>query len=64
MLQLISSLIADEDGATAVEYSLIATLIAVAAITAMTAMGVSLQSMFVAVSDHIDGALQAGGGTN
>jgi len=64
MLQLISSLISNEDGATAVEYGLIAAFIVMAAMTAMSALDVSLQSMFVAVSNHIDGAVQASGGTN
>jgi len=64
MLQLISSLISNEDGATAVEYGLIAAFIVMAAMTAMSALDISLQSMFVAVSNHIDGAVQASGGTN
>lgn len=64
MIRFISCLIADETGATAVEYGLIASLIAIAAIFAMTSMGMSLQSMFQTVSAQIDGALQSGGGTN
>ena len=64
MIRFISCLIADEEGATAVEYGLIAALISIAAIFAMTSMGMSLQSMFQAVADKIDGAIQAGSGTN
>ncbi len=36
----------DEDGATAIEYGLIAALVSVAAIGALTAMGQSLSTMF------------------
>jgi pilus assembly protein Flp/PilA len=64
MFQFIHKLIADEAGATAVEYGLIATFIAIAAITAMMALDVSLQSMFNTVANHIDGAVQASGSTN
>ncbi len=40
----------DESGATAIEYGLIAALVSVAAIGALTAMGTSLQTMFTTVS--------------
>jgi pilus assembly protein Flp/PilA len=40
----------DESGATAIEYGLIASLIAVAAIVAMTTVGSKLQSTFSNVS--------------
>ena len=40
----------DESGATAIEYGLIAALVSVAAIGALTAMGDSLNTMFEAVS--------------
>lgn len=40
----------DDSGATAIEYGLIAALVSVAAITALTTMGSSLKSMFEAVS--------------
>ena len=43
-------LIRDEKGATAIEYGLIAALIAVAAITAMQGLGTSLNSTFTNVS--------------
>lgn len=39
MLSIFRRLMKDEQGATAIEYTLIASLIAVAAITAMTAVG-------------------------
>ena len=40
----------DESGATAIEYGLIAALVSVAAIGALTAMGGSLTTMFSTVS--------------
>ena len=56
MTKLISRFIKDEDGATAIEYGLIAALIAVAIITAVTALGTNLSSTFnnvsTAVSDN------------
>ena len=42
----------DESGATAIEYGLIAALIAVAAISAMTTLGTKLTSTFRAVSNQ------------
>ena len=49
----------DEDGATAIEYGLIAALVSVAAIGALTAMGNSLSTMFNTVSSSLSSA--AGG---
>jgi pilus assembly protein Flp/PilA len=46
----------DEDGATAIEYGLIAALVSVAAIGALTAMGSSLSAMFNTVSSALSGA--------
>ena len=57
------SLIADESGATAIEYGLIAALVSVAAIGALTAMGGSLQTMFTNVSNALDTAVTSGTGT-
>lgn len=42
-----------DDGATAIEYGLIAALIAVAAITAMTALGTDLSATFNNVSNNL-----------
>ena len=52
----------DESGATAIEYGLIAALVSVAAITALQAMGGSLQTMFSKVA-NILGSAVAGGTT-
>jgi pilus assembly protein Flp/PilA len=45
-MKFINILFRDEAGATAIEYGLIAALIAVAAITAMNGLGTQLQSTF------------------
>ena len=47
-------LLRDSRGATAIEYGLIAALIAVAAITAMTSIGSRLGSTFNNVSSNLD----------
>jgi len=47
-------LLRDSRGATAIEYGLIAALIAVAAITAMTSIGSKLGSTFNNVSSNLD----------
>ncbi len=57
MINNLSKLIRDESGATAIEYGLIAALVSVAAIAALTAMGASLNTMFTAVSDALNGAV-------
>jgi len=49
-----------EDGATAIEYGLIAALVSVAAISALSAMGDSLDSLFTTVSNSVDSALPEG----
>ena len=46
MFATLSKLLKNEDGATAIEYGLIAALIAVAAISAMQLVGTSLTSTF------------------
>lgn len=51
-----NKLLKDEQGATAIEYGLIAALIAVAAITAMGAVGDQLDNTFTTVSDEMAGA--------
>ena len=49
-------LLKDEQGPTAIEYGLIAALIAVAAITAMGAVGDQLDNTFTTVSDEMANA--------
>ena len=59
MLQLFTKLQTDISGATAIEYGLIAALVSVAAIGALSLMGGSLDSMFTAVSGQLDSAVSA-----
>jgi len=50
------SFLSDESGATAIEYGLIAALVAVAAITALGAMGNSLSNLFNTVASELNDA--------
>ncbi|MFN9498315.1 MAG: Flp family type IVb pilin [Erythrobacteraceae bacterium] len=53
-MTFINKLFRDEAGATAIEYGLIAALIAVAAIVGMQALGDSLATTFTNVSDELN----------
>ena len=53
------NMIRDEDGATAIEYGLIAALIAVAAVTAMGALGDQLFATFNSVTTSLGGTAVA-----
>ncbi len=57
MIHSFISFAKDEEGATAIEYGLIAALVSVAAIGALTAMGNSLGTMFNMVSSALAGAV-------
>ena len=63
MIDVIRSLIADESGATAIEYGLIAALVSVAAVVALENMGTSLENMFTTVSGKLNTAVGAGAAT-
>ena len=52
-MKFIAKLLKNSKGATAIEYGLIAALIAVAAITAMTSLGNQLQKTFNNVSNNM-----------
>ena len=54
-MKFFNKLLRDEQGATAIEYGLIAALIAVAAITAMGTLGNQLSTTFTTVSDEMAG---------
>ncbi len=54
-MQLIRKIFKDKKGATAIEYGLIAALIAVAAIAAMQGLGSSLSTTFNNVSTSMTG---------
>jgi len=47
----------NESGATAIEYGLIAALVSVAGITALTNMGEALETMFTTVSTELNNAV-------
>ncbi|ESZ85798.1 MAG: Flp/Fap pilin protein [Blastomonas sp. CACIA14H2] len=53
-MKTIRNLFADKKGATAIEYGLIAALIAVAAITAMSSLGTNLSDTFDEVSTKLE----------
>ncbi len=57
MKHLISRFLADESGVTAIEYGLIAALIAVVIIGAVTLVGNQLSAVFTAISGALAGAL-------
>ena len=60
MLKVFRAFSKDESGATAIEYGLIAALVSVAAIGALTAMGDSLSTMFSTVSTALSTAVSGG----
>ena len=62
MVYALSKVLKDESGATAIEYGLIAALVSVAAIAALTAMGSSLETMFNRVSNELSGAVNQSNG--
>lgn len=63
MLKFTKRLRSNEDGATAIEYGLLAALIAVALIVTLNVLSGSLQDTFTAVSTELDTAnTPAGGG--
>ncbi len=53
-MKFLAKLMKKEEGATAIEYGLIAALIAVAAITAMTSLGTNLSNTFNNVNAQLD----------
>ncbi len=57
---MFNALINDESGATAIEYGLIAALVAVSIILALTTLGQNLSDMFTSVADTVSTATGAG----
>lgn len=49
----------DEEGVTAIEYALIASLIAVVIIAAVTLTGQNVRAVFVRIADCLDGGCPA-----
>ena len=61
MVTRMKEFLTDEDGATAIEYGLIAALVSVAAIAALEAMGTSLTSIFGVVDTELQNAADTAG---
>ncbi len=59
MSKFVTKFLNDESGATAIEYGLIAALIAVVIITAVTALGSTIKTKFNAVVTGMGGAAGA-----
>ncbi len=57
MFTMVKGFIADDSGATAIEYGLLAALVSVAGITALSAMGDSLSTIFGTVSSELTKAV-------
>ena len=53
MTNVFARFVKDESGATAIEYGLIAALVAVVAITGMTALGTKLSALFTGISNKL-----------
>ena len=53
MITIAKKFLKDESGATAIEYGLIASLIAVAIIAGVTAVGTNLNTLFTTVSTSV-----------
>ena len=53
MTKLLSRFVKEEEGATAIEYGLIASLIAVAIVAVLLTLGPQLRSVFQTVQDNL-----------
>ncbi len=60
MLTILTRFLKDDSGATAIEYGLIAALVSVGAIGALTALGGSLNTLFTTVSSAVSTATSGG----
>ncbi len=61
MMRMLSNFLRDESGVTAIEYGLIAGLVGVVIIGAVTAAGGNLNAVFSMVCNKLNGAVAAGG---
>lgn len=59
MIERAKTFVKDEDGATAIEYGLIAALISVVIIVAVTSAGSSLDTLFGAIDTSLTDAVEA-----
>jgi pilus assembly protein Flp/PilA len=55
MFQTLKAFWADEEGAAAIEYALIAALIALAIVVGATALGTEINDLFNAIATKLDG---------
>lgn len=59
----VKSFLRNEDGVTMVEYGLIAGLISIVVIIALTGVGKNLNAIYTLICQKVAGAVTAGGGT-
>lgn len=59
-MRRIARLLGDQDGVTAIEYALIAALIAIAIVGGVTLVGTELQAMYERICNAVSGALGGG----
>jgi pilus assembly protein Flp/PilA len=62
MKNVVGRFFKSESGVTAIEYGLIAALISVVCITAMTTAGTQLNAVYTNIGGHLATALGGGGG--
>ncbi|AFT89137.1 pilus assembly protein Flp/PilA [Paraburkholderia phenoliruptrix BR3459a] len=53
IIQTIGAFVRDEEGVTAIEYGLIATLIALAIVVGVTSIGTNLEAKFMAIAGYL-----------
>ncbi|WP_321953577.1 Flp family type IVb pilin [Burkholderia cenocepacia] len=58
-IQQVGRFVCDEDGVTAIEYGLIAALIAIGIIAALSTVGKDLKTVFTTIADDLDSAVAA-----
>ena len=59
-MTLLQKIVRNNDGATAIEYGLLAGLIAVAIIVAITLLGTDLSGLFTGIAGNVSAATPAG----
>ncbi|MBK1821115.1 Flp family type IVb pilin [Burkholderia orbicola] len=58
-IQQVGRFVRDENGVTAIEYGLIAALIAIGIIAALSTVGKDLKTVFTTIADDLDSAVAA-----
>ncbi|WP_342706287.1 Flp family type IVb pilin [Burkholderia arboris] len=59
IIEKVAWFVEDQDGVTAIEYGLIAALIAIGIIAALTTIGTDLKTVFSTVADDLDSVVAA-----